>query len=711
MNNTLSISKTSFSSYVPIRVQDSFIWISTLCVSLMMSSLLIGCSSSSSDSSDPVISSAEDVNQEETPQDATHSDIDSHQESDPQDTEQEQEETSTPQEDDQECVPDEQAWSEHQETLNTFCQNCHGQTPQFGAPFALESYEDLIKHKEAVVQELTQATMPPVGQPLLEVEQRLALIDWLECGQSPQTADSLPAGGFESSRPILNYSADLPSGSDFFDLKAHTFHLPSDQSDRYECFSFEVPVSEDRFITRIETLVDDARVLHHVVLIPDGGGREPGSHSQCGDDNAFSLIYGWAPGQGALQFEEGGIRVQAGQKLTLQIHYNNRAGYDDVYDESGIRIYHSPPQGPEVTVLTLGPIGFRIPPRSRGEATGYCEVPEETQMIASFPHMHEQGVAFKQEVYRKQPDGYSEVGEDIIELFGWDFESQYVYESPVDLHEGDLVKTTCVFENQSDRPLRFGEKTQHEMCFNFAYITPPMSISFCNQKDPPLSRYEPGMCALDEFNNQNPPSIEVPLQDEPLGPLEGWGEIENGIYEVAHAEIMTGDLSFGNFEVDLEQSNIRARGLVSWQEDQIAVDLNTDLRLVLSGLSFTQSLPISFVGRLQEVMESNLDETEENQEHSDMTDPEMTDSETNPSEMNQDGMEEQESSPETEELEMRVERDDRRGISLSCGDLEIEWIWIPPQTNPEGLTEILFAIPFDFVDLKMRVLLSPISID
>ena len=113
-----------------------------------------------------------------------------------------------------------------------------------------------------------------------------------------------------SDRPILDAPDDPPTGTDFFDLRAPDFPVDRDWDNRYECFTFEVPTTETRYIRRIDTLIGDARVLHHTVLIP-GGGREPGEHGRCGSDNPLNLIYGWAPGQGALHFDEGGFGLQA----------------------------------------------------------------------------------------------------------------------------------------------------------------------------------------------------------------------------------------------------------------------------------------------------------------------------------------------------------------------------------------------------------------
>ena len=120
-------------------------------------------------------------------------------------------------------------------------------------------------------------------------------------------------GAFDADRDIIPQSDPPMVGVDFFELRAQAFKVGPDEDDRYECFTFELPITEERFIRRIETVVGDARVLHHAILIPEGQG-EPGTHGPCDEENPLSLVYGWAPGQGALQFPEGGIRIRPGQQ-------------------------------------------------------------------------------------------------------------------------------------------------------------------------------------------------------------------------------------------------------------------------------------------------------------------------------------------------------------------------------------------------------------
>jgi hypothetical protein len=204
----------------------------------------------------------------------------------------------------------------------------------------------------------------------------------------------------------------------------------------------------------------------------DGGQRR--DTFQCGGfPPGDGLLYGWAPGQEAIQFDKGGVRVNPGAQLVLQIHYNNGAGAPDVSDSSGLRIHHAPSASPVYSIASLGPRAFAIPARKQYAVEDTCTVQQETTIVASFPHMHEIGAEFHSEVIRK--DG---TREPLIDLTGWSFESQLFYRTPVTLQPGDKISTECVWFNPKDTIVPFGLDTEDEMCFNFAYVTPP-DAGFC----------------------------------------------------------------------------------------------------------------------------------------------------------------------------------------------------------------------------------------
>jgi hypothetical protein len=62
----------------------------------------------------------------------------------------------------------------------------------------------------------------------------------------------------------------------------------------------------------------------------------------------------------------------------------------------------------------------------------------------------------------------------MIEIPKWQFHWQQMYfykDDGITLPKGTEVKYTCVWDNPSDRSVRFGEGTEDEMCIAFFYTT------------------------------------------------------------------------------------------------------------------------------------------------------------------------------------------------------------------------------------------------
>jgi hypothetical protein len=58
----------------------------------------------------------------------------------------------------------------------------------------------------------------------------------------------------------------------------------------------------------------------------------------------------------------------------------------------------------------------------------------------------------------------------------FNFDRQLLHESPVMLMPGDSVTTTCTFQNSTPAAVGFGQSTQQEMCYNFAYAWPAHAL-------------------------------------------------------------------------------------------------------------------------------------------------------------------------------------------------------------------------------------------
>ena len=397
------------------------------------------------------------------------------------------------------CVPDRAMWdSEVSANVARYCGSCHGETPDFGAPFSLTSYDDIVGNAPGrmtiarlMAGDIRSGAMPPPFLSRMPDATANSIVQWATCGALGVTEQR----GIQSSAAPWLAPDEAPAGFETVDLVAQEFPVQPTDRDRYRCFVFDVPVTEDRFVKRFEMVFDRTEVLHHLVLLRDSEGTAPDADYDCiGSMPAGSqYLYAWAPGQGAVEFPEGGLRVRPGERYVMQIHYNNSAEVAGIADSSGVRLTLGPTTGPEYGMLAIGPLAFELPSRQTTRVSSYCTVREASRMIAGMPHMHTLGTEFHEHVERAT----TMRRQNIVDVTGWSFDAQLFYSLPVNLNVGDRIFTECVFENMRAETVTTGARTQDEMCFNFAYITPPPSERYCDEADGPTTDlpYSPGMCA------------------------------------------------------------------------------------------------------------------------------------------------------------------------------------------------------------------------
>jgi hypothetical protein len=389
---------------------------------------------------------------------------------------------------------------------------------------------------------------------------------------------------------------EAPDGLDFFDVRADDLEVGEDVLDLYQCFTVDAPVDSDKFIRRLEVVVDASEVLHHVVLLRDPEKSAPEGRHECpGMPQNSDYLYAWAPGGGPIQFPDGGLRVSPGERFVLKVHYNNATGVSGVVDTSEIQLYHDEPVGTEYGMIAPGPLALSVAPSATEDVSGTCNISEETTRLAGMPHMHEIGKAFSQEIERA--DGTMEP---VVSLENWEFETQLFYSMSLTMMPGDKLHTTGTFENTSQDFVRSGERTEDEMCFNFMCVTPPPASRYCDSNDDstPDLVYEPGQ-RLPE-----PPIAEPTLAtgtfDFGGAPTPTGGEVTPGVYEITSFTIYRETATTPVGDIDAEESLLLARGQLVVNEEEATFDADFSTSAALeSGQSFDSTNDIPFGGRGQ----------------------------------------------------------------------------------------------------------------
>ncbi len=498
------------------------------------------------------------------------------------------------------CVPSKSVWDKTvKELVASRCNQCHGENVNYGAPYSLIDYDTLVKGEigkrqvDRIAARMLKKTMPPQGTPQLPHAELDTLVEWATCGE--KHADH--SIGFTSTANVFRAPPEPPKTGDIekVDMLANKFEVGEHVLDLYQCFTFEAPNQVDRFIKRIETVVDESRVLHHTVLLRvTNPNTKLEKVFKCrGTPGDTQYMYAWAPGGGAVEFPDGGVRMKPGDRFIVQIHYNNGAGVKNAVDSSGIRIYHGPAKGTEYGMLVPGPHTFSVPPKSDLTVSSSCTMGTKTRILANMPHMHEIGSEFVQKIKRK--DGAEEM---LILLTGWSFEFQNFYETPMTLEEGDKIITTCTFKNNLDVTVKQGGGTKDEMCFGFMYVTPPpKGTGYCNELGEQLE-YKPGKCGVDAS------SIFVPVGSgkfvQEKAPAFKGGEIPQSKWVVKEATLYMNSDTYGTIQLDFKKSHILSKGILSTEGGKLHLDVLS--RLALRGpdtLSFDTDSQSSFAGDLK----------------------------------------------------------------------------------------------------------------
>ncbi len=370
------------------------------------------------------------------------------------------------------CVPDERAWDELVlPIVQARCGACHGAEPAFGAPQSLLEYPALLtgapgnRLVDRMALRAGARSMPPPSSPQLDHDALDSLVEWATCGAvHPDHSVGIVVDRARYA-PHVPANVELPT----FDVRASDFPVGRDTLDLYQCFAVDVPIEEPRYLKRLQVSLDEARVLHHVVVSHDPRRATEGYDSfECADGGPQGntpYLWAWAPGSGAFDFEEGGLLLEPGDRMIVQVHYNNGAGLDGVVDSSGVRVFHGPAEGTRWRMISPGATGGTIP---EGESAfcGTDNIVVPLRVLAGMPHMHELGAEFHSTILRA--DGSEDP---LINLTGWNFEAQHVYRFDETLEPGDRLHTWCGYRNDTGTSAQFGLGTQDEMCFNFMYVS------------------------------------------------------------------------------------------------------------------------------------------------------------------------------------------------------------------------------------------------
>jgi hypothetical protein len=388
------------------------------------------------------------------------------------------------------------------------CASCHGKEPIGGAPMPLVTAADFSRELKSVrtspgmlatvaalvKKRINDPALPMPPGELLPEPERAKLNAWLDNGH-PAVGTAVgcaqPGDVQEPTKAPTSTSVRTnDKGLTCYTLRNHGSPEPGDTTpypvgdgEQYVSFYFKAPWTVASELVSFSTLYDNRKVLHHWLLYTTAsadmdGSFAPGVGTHIGD--TAQLLAGWAVGGNDVEMpEDVALRLPpAGSGLMVEWHFYNAGGAAET-DASAIEVCVQP-QGTRKKLAGMTWLGtenfngpFGMPPKAVSEFSGTC-LPSRTGMNASdpihiftlWPHMHQHGRAMRSVVSRA--DGTQE------EVFKkpFDFNYQITYDTSLDLYPGDMITSSCTFENTTNANVAFGPSSNQEMCYQFAYSYP-----------------------------------------------------------------------------------------------------------------------------------------------------------------------------------------------------------------------------------------------
>jgi hypothetical protein len=423
-------------------------------------------------------------------------------------------ETESGSDDEGEQQPTYTYWRDAKPVIDAKCADCH-EAGDIG-PFALSSYAEVAAVAAILPSSIESESMPPWppadacneyrhDRSLDEAEQEL-LLTWLAEGAPEGDPADAPIG-----------DGDEPSGFEpDITLTLPEPYTPTMEPDDYRCFV--VPWDQSGYVTGFRVDPDQRSIVHHVIaFVAEPAQAEAVEAMDAADEGPGYTCFGsagiesrwvgtWAPGGLGTVFPEGtGVRLDAGSRLVIQMHYNTSSG-EPLADQSAISftladeverpLVNQPitnpgwvagfdpmtiPAGdPDVTHSTL--VSLEAPIWAAQIAELGVQPGEDVMVHAAGLHMHNLGMRARMSILRS-----GGADDCVVEIPAWDFGWQGGYElvEPVRVGPGDQLSLQCWWDNSAaNQPIvdgervepidvAWGEGTRDEMCLGVLMLTRP----------------------------------------------------------------------------------------------------------------------------------------------------------------------------------------------------------------------------------------------
>jgi len=367
--------------------------------------------------------------------------------------------------------------------LASSCTECH--SSQGIAPLALSTYEEAAPFAALIARTAAERTMPPynldnsgacntyVGAPWLAERDIATLAAWAQAGApagdpTHETLESPPAWQLDR----VDLTLEMP-----------TPYAPIEPIiDDYRCFILDPGLGEDAFVTAFEVRLGRPDVVHHLTLyaLDSAKDEQDAATLDAAEEGPGYTCFGetvvpsrWLVGSGPS--DKGGVlpagtglRIGAGRKAVLQLHYNWQNG--TAPDRTAVDLRLEPMVEREAFVARVADTHIELPPGMPAVTESDVALMDTDYTLwGVWPHMHNLGRQLL--VTANRPGSESCLAQ--VNRYQFHWQRFAFYEQPLHLLAGDTLQITCTYDTTSrDTTTRWGFGTDDEMCIGFFYVTP-----------------------------------------------------------------------------------------------------------------------------------------------------------------------------------------------------------------------------------------------
>ena len=357
--------------------------------------------------------------------------------------------------------------------FNKRCVECHraGQV----APFALNTYDDVIGWEDTILEVIADNRMPPwlanpkhgsfANDARMTDEEKELIRTWVDNGMPQGDTSQLPeppkfADGWRMAEP-----------DQVIKIRDEPFRVPAEGVVDYQYFTVDPDWTEDKYVCAAEARPDNAAVVHHIIayMIPPGAE----------EDERRAMLVGYAPGNPPNILDEGtAIYVEAGTKLVFEMHYTPNGAEEKDLSYIGLKFMEKK----DVKRILRGGAAlntkFEIPPHDPNHRVAAEQhIGADVKLLQMTPHMHVRGKSFRYEAFF--PDGRSEI---LLDVPNYDFNWQLSYKlaEPRLLPKGTTIRCTAAYDNSDqnvvnpnpDVAVHWGDQSWEEMMIGFFTFVP-----------------------------------------------------------------------------------------------------------------------------------------------------------------------------------------------------------------------------------------------